>query len=222
MLKKSVLKEFNCLVAMLKPFILSHKENVEKDAQNIEGLFRYVVELYNGIARNKNNSFCGKFDFDVILSPSQFLIYKKLKNSEISEQEYEEFLTAISIFQMVFIDENIYLSGFIDKTSLFISKDGIMWGNNLCINPSVAIIEVSNSLAYNFNNKFTKNIENKIILDFLPTVYRFNPFKDEEGNMLRHIVNPINKVKKDNKELLSKLIEYCKDYIKEKNFSLKL
>ncbi len=40
--------------------------------------------------------------------------------------------------------------------------------------------------------------------------------------MMRHIVNPINSVKKENAELLAELITYCCEYISEKNFGLEL
>jgi hypothetical protein len=59
------------------------------------------------------------------------------------------------------------------------------------------------------------------MLDFLKIVYKFSPFKDEEGNMKRHIVNPINETN-DTKNRLLLLKEYCKNYIREKNFELKI
>lgn len=89
--KKSALRETTCLVASLKPVMLSQEESDIKNAQNVEGLYRYVVELFDGIAKNESNSFNGKFDFSVSINPQQFLIYKKLKSDTASEQEYEEF-----------------------------------------------------------------------------------------------------------------------------------
>ena len=68
----------------------------------------------------------------------------------------------------------------------------------------------------------TQTFYDSYILDFLPTVYRFHPFKDEEGNLMRHIVTPINAIKKEYASSLSELITYCTEYIAEKNFALKL
>lgn len=218
--KKSALKETVCLVATLKPIMLSKKDSNLQNAQTVEGLYRYVVELFDGIAKNEKNSFSGKFDYNVSMTPQQFLIYKKLNKDMATEQEYEEFMTAISIFQMVFIDENIYLSGNVDLKTLIISKEGIVWG---CSSDEENVkITVSNILEKQYGGKFAKRMGNHLILDFLPTVYRFSPFKEEKGNIMRHIVNPINSVKKDNSELLDELIAYCKAYISEKNFGLEL
>ena len=219
--KKSALKETNCLVASLKPVMLLRKESVQKDAQNIEGLYRYVVELFEGIAKNEANSFEGKFDYTVSITPHQFLIYKKLKGESASAQEYEEFMTAVSIFQMVFIDENIYLSGKVDLQKVLISKEGIIWGD-FEIDESQIKITVVNDLAKQNGERFVKKMADHYIVDFLPTVYRFNPFKEEKGNMMRHIVNPINVVKKDYGNMLAELIEDCRNYNSEKEFGLEL
>ena len=70
--RKSALKELKCLVASFKPVMLVQNNDAMKDAQNIEGLYRYVVELFDGIARNETNEFSGKFDFSVSLTPSIF------------------------------------------------------------------------------------------------------------------------------------------------------
>lgn len=218
--KRSALKETVCLVATLKPVMLSKKESDLQNAQNVEGLYRYVVELFDGIAKNETNSFSGKFDYNVSMTPQQFLIYKKLNKDAATEQEYEEFMTAISIFQMVFIDENIYLSGNVDLKTLIISKEGIVWGCS--VDEENVKITVSDTLEKQYGEKFAKRMGEYLILDFLPTVYRFSPFKEEKGNMMRHIVNPINSVKKDNPELLDELIAYCKAYISEKKFELEL
>ncbi len=40
--------------------------------------------------------------------------------------------------------------------------------------------------------------------------------------MMRHIVNPLNSVRKGNEELLGNLIKYCQNYIKIKKFGLEL
>ena len=221
MSRKSELKETKCLVASLKPIILSHKDSDMKDAQNIEGLLQYVIELFDGISRNEANDFDGKFDFSVSLTPNHFLIYKKIKGNSVTEKEYELFITAISIFQMVFIDENIYISGKIDMTTLITSKKGIIWGYSLNDDKPIGV-EIDKSLAVQNNEKYVKKIGDKYILDFLPNVYRFNPFKEEKGNLMRHIVTPINSVKAENVELLSELIAYCKDYISAKKFELEL
>lgn len=130
---KSTLKEIKCMVASLKPIMLVQNNDDMKDAQNIECLYRYVVELFDGIARNEANEFTGKFDFSVSLTPSRFLVYKKFSGKELSEKEYEEFMTAISIFQMVFIDENIYLTGNTSKRTLIVSKEGIIWGQMMIL-----------------------------------------------------------------------------------------
>lgn len=220
--KKSALKEIKCMVASLKPIMLVQNNDDMKDAQNIECLYRYVVELFDGIAKNEANEFTGKFDFSVSLTPSRFLVYKKFSGKELSEKEYEEFMTAISIFQMVFIDENIYLTGNISKRTLIVSKEGIIWGTDDDINENKILVRVEKNLADKFDNKFVANIEDTAIVDFLPTIYRFSPFKDEEGNIMRHIVAPLNLVKKENEELLENLIKYCQNYIKIKKFDLKL
>ena len=156
----------------------------------------------------------------MLLTPSLFIVYKKLSNDSPSEKEYEEFMTAISIFQMVFIDENIYLCGEIDSIDLILSKDGITWGFPVLENISDIQITVSNKLIRMFEGRFTKKVSDKYILDFLPTVYRFNPFKEEKGNMMRHIVTPILSVKKENEKILSILIEYCRNYNNQKGFNL--
>lgn len=220
MAKKSALKEINCLVASLKPIMLSKKENDLKDAQNIEGLYRYVIELYDGIAKNEANSFEGKFDYSVSITPQQFYIYKKLKEEVASEQEYEEFMTAISIFQMVFIDENIYLSGSVDMKKLIVSKEGIVWGCNS--DNDIVRVSVSEFLLKQYGEKYIKKMGDVYIVDFLSNVYRFSPFKEEKGNMMRHIVSPINSVKDRNTEVLCELIIYCREYIEEKKFELEL
>lgn len=220
--RKSALKEVKCMVASLKPVMLVQNKGDMKDAQNIEGLYRYVVELFDGIARNEANEFSGKFDFSVSLTPLRFLIYKKISGKEPSKKEYEEFMTAISIFQMVFIDENIYLTGNISKRTLIVSKEGIIWGTDDNINENKILVSVEKKLADKFDNKFVVNIEGTDIVDFLPTVYRFNPFKDEEGNIMRHIVSPLNSVRRENEELLGNLIKYCRNYIKIKKFDLEL
>ena len=218
--KKSALKETTCLVAALKPIMLSQKENDLQNAQNVEGLYRYAIELFDGIAKNETNSFEGKFDYSVSITPQQFLIYKKLKRDVASEQEYEEFMTAISILQMVFIDENIYLTGSVDLKKLIISKEGIVWG---CSSENEVVrVSVGEALSMQYGEKFTKKMGNHYILDFLPTVYRFSPFKEEKGNMMRHIVNPINSVKEENADILGELITYCREYIAEKKFGLEL
>ena len=218
--KKSALKETTCLVASLKPFTLSQKDDDLKNAQNVEGLYRYAVELFDGIAKNETNSFEGKFDYTVSITPNQFLIYKKLKTNSATDQEYEEFMTAISIFQMVFIDENIYLGGNVDLKKLIISKEGIVW--EPIPNVQDVRLTVGDTLLKQFGGKFTKRMGDHHIVDFLPTVYRFSPFKEEKGNMMRHIVNPINSVKKENSILLGELIQYCQEYIAEKKFGLEI
>lgn len=220
--KKSSLKEVKCLVASLKPVMLVQKGDAVKDAQNIEGLYRYVVELFDGISRNESNGFSGKFDFSVSLTSSRFLVYKKLAGKDLTEKEYEEFMTAVSIFQMVFIDENIYLTGNVSERTLIVSKEGIVWGTDDNINQEKVLVSVDKKLADKFDNKFVATVEDTTIIDFLPTVYRFSPFKEEKGNMMRHIVNPLNSVRKDNEELLSNLITYCQGYIKIKKFDLEL
>ena len=220
--RKSALKEIKCIVASLMPVMLVQNKDVMKDAQNIECLYRYVVELFDGIARNEANEFTGKFNFSVSLTPSRFLIYKKITEKELSEKEYEEFMTAISIFQMVFIDENIYLTGNISKRTLIVSKEGIVWGTDDDINENKILVRVEKDLADKFDNKFIVNIEDTTIVDFLQTVYRFSPFKDEKGNIMRHIVNPLNSVRKENEELLENLIKYCQNYLKIKKFDLEL
>ena len=55
--RKSALKEVKCIVASLKPVMLVQNKDDMKDAQKIEGLYRYVVELFDGIARNEANEF---------------------------------------------------------------------------------------------------------------------------------------------------------------------
>lgn len=164
--RKSALKEIKCIVASLMPVMLVQNKDVMKDAQNIECLYRYVVELFDGIARNEANEFTGKFNFSVSLTPSRFLIYKKITEKELSEKEYEEFMTAISIFQMVFIDENIYLTGNISKRTLIVSKEGIVWGTDDDINENKILVRVEKDLADKFDNKFIVNIEDTTIVDF--------------------------------------------------------
>lgn len=220
--RKSALKEVRCLVASLKPIVLAQNNDVMKEAQNIEGLYRYVVELFEGISKNETNDFTGKFDFSVSLTPTRFFVYKKLAGKEVTEKEYEEFMTAISIFQMVFIDENIYLTGNVSERTLIVSKEGIIWGTNENINENKIMVCVKKDLADKFDNKYVTTVEDATIVDFLPTVYRFNPFKEEKGNMMRHIVNPINSVRKENEELLANLILYCKNYINMKKLKLEL
>lgn len=220
--RKSALKELKCLVASFKPVMLVQNNDAMKDAQNIEGLYRYVVELFDGIARNETNEFSGKFDFSVSLTPSRFLVYKKISGKEPTEKEYEEFMTAISIFQLVFIDENIYLTGNISERTLIVSKEGIVWGTDDNIDENKISVYVDKDLADKFDNKYVAVVEDTMIVDFLPTVYRFSPFKDEKGNMMRHIVNPINSVRKENEELLGDLIKYCQKYIRIKKFGLEL
>lgn len=220
--RKSALKEERCLVASLKPIVLVQNNDVMKEAQNIEGLYRYVVELFDGISKNETNGFSGKFDFSVSMTPSRFLVYKKLVGKEVTEKEYEEFMTAISIFQMVFIDENIYLTGNVSERTLIVSKEGIIWGTDENINEKKVSVCVEKDLADKFGNKFVTTIEDVTIVDFLLTVYRFSPFKEEKGNMMRHIVNPINSVRKENEELLANLILYCKNYINMKKLKLEL
>lgn len=39
---------------------------------------------------------------------------------------------------------------------------------------------------------------------------------------MRHIVNPLNSVRKENEELLENLIKYCQNYLKIKKFDLEL
>lgn len=220
--RKSALKEAKCLVASFKPVMLVEHGDAVKEAQSIEGLYRYVVELFDGISRNETNGFSGKFDFSVSLTPLRFLVYKKLVGKELTEKEYEEFMTAVSIFQMVFIDENIYLTGNVSERTLIVSKEGIVWGTDDDINENEITVRVEKDLADKFDNKFVTTIEDATIVDFLPTVYRFSPFKEEKGNMMRHIVNPLNSVRKDHEEMLDNLIKYCQNYIKIKKFDLEL
>lgn len=220
--RKSALKEVKCLVASFKPVMLMQNDDAMKEAQNIEGLYRYVVELFDGISRNESNGFSGKFDYSVSLTPSRFLVYKKVSGKELTEKEYEEFMTAVSIFQMVFIDENIYLTGNVSERTLIISKEGIIWGMEEEIDVNEISVRVEKTLADKFDEKYVAMVADKVIVDFLPTVYRFSPFKEEKGNMMRHIVNPINSVRKGNEELLSNLITYCQNYIQLKKFDLEL
>lgn len=220
--RKSALKEVKCLVASFKPVMLIRNDDVMKEAQNIEGLYRYVVELFDGIARHESNGFSGKFDYSVSLTPSRFLVYKPVSDKEPTEKEYEEFMTAVSIFQMVFIDENIYLTGNVSERTLIISKEGIIWGTDEEIDVNEISVCVEKALADKYNEKYVAKVADKVIVDFLPMIYRFSPFKEEKGNMMRHIVNPINSVRKGNEKLLSNLIMYCQNYIKFKNFDLKL
>lgn len=220
--RKSALKEVKCLVASFKPVMLMQTGDVMKEAQNIEGLYRYVVELFDGISRNESNGFSEKFDFSVSLTPSRFLVYKKHVGMELTEKEYEEFMTAVSIFQMVFIDENIYLTGNVSERILIISKEGIVWGTDEAISENEIAVCVDDELANKFDKKFVSSVADRNIVDFLPTVYRFSPFKEEKGNMMRHIVNPLNSVRNGNEELLGNLIAYCQNYIKIKKFDLEL
>lgn len=220
--RKSALKEVKCLVALFKPVMLMQNDDAMKEAQNIEGLYRYVVELFDGISRNESNGFSGKFDYSVSLTPSRFLVYKKVSGKELTEKEYEEFMTAVSIFQMVFIDENIYLTGNVSERTLIISKEGIIWGTEEEIDVNEIAVRVEKTLADKYDEKYVAMVADKVIVDFLPTVYRFSPFKEEKGNMMRHIVNPINSVRKGNEELLSNLITYCQNYIQLKKFDLEL
>ena len=206
--RKSALKEVKCLVASFKPVMLMQNDDPMKEAQNIEGLYRYVIELFNGISRNESNGFSGKFDYSISLTPSRFLVYKKVSGKELTEKEYEEFMTAISIFQMIFIDENIYLTGNVSERTLIISKEGIIWGTDEEIDVNEISVCVEKTLADKYDKKYVALVADKVIVDFLPMVYRFNPFKEEKGNMMRHIVNPINSVRKGNEELLSNLITY--------------
>lgn len=220
--RKSALKEVKCLVASFKPVILMQNDDAMKEAQKIEGLYRYVVELFDGISRNESNGFSGRFEYSVSLTPSRFLVYKKVSGKELTEKEYEEFMTAVSIFQMVFIDENIYLTGNVSERTLIISKEGIIWGTEEEIDVNEISVCVEKTLADKYDEKYVAMVAGKVIVDFLPTVYRFSPFKEEKGNMMRHIVNPINSVRKGNEELLSNLITYCQNYIRLKKFDLEL
>lgn len=222
MVKKSSLKEKKCLVATLKPVMLMGNDNSIKSAQDIEGLYRYVVELFDGIARNESNSFSGKFDFSVLMTPSRFLIYKEVSGQELTEKEYEKFITAIAIFQMVFIDENIYLTGNVSEKTIIVSNKGIIWGIDEKIDDNEISVCVEKKLSEKYSNKYVTVVEGKNIVDFLETVYRFSPFKEEKGNMMRHIINPIKSVRKGNEKLLCNIIKYCNDYIKIKKFDFDL
>lgn len=64
------------------------------------------------------------------------------------------------------------------------------------INENKILVRVEKNLADKFDNKFVANIEDIAIVDFLPMIYIFSPFKDEEGNIMRHIVASLNLVKK--------------------------
>ena len=190
--RKSALKEVKCLVASFKPVMLMQNDDPMKEAQNIEGLYRYVIELFNGISRNESNGFSGKFDYSISLTP------------------------------MIFTDENIYPTGNVSERTLIISKEGIIWGTDEEIDVNEISVCVEKTLADKYDKKYVALVADKVIVDFLPMVYRFNTFKEEKGNMMRHIVNPINSVRKGNEELLSNLITYCQNYIQLKKFDLEL
>lgn len=224
---KSNLTKEKCLLADLDIKILAKKENEFEKAKMIESLFGYGIGLYDGIVKNHEGKIhegklSGKFDFSYQINESKIFIYKKIKEESVSKQEYEDFLTAISIMQMVTIDENVYLSGAITLKEIYYSKNNILWGCKLSSKPNNIKIVVDDSIANLFDNKFVKRIKENCVLDFLPNVYRFSPFKEEEGNMMRHIVTPLNSVKKENESLLSDLVDYCRQYISEKKFNLNL
>ena len=223
--KSKLLKE-KCLVADLDITILANKQNEFDKAKMIESLVCYAIGLYDGIFINHeekkhDGKLSGKFDFSYQITESNVYIYKKLQGESVSQQEYEDFLTAISIIQMVTIDEKVFMSGRISLKDVVSSKN-LLWGCKLDSKPQNISIVVDNDICKLFNNKFVKKLKETLILDFLPNVYRFNPFKEEEGNMMRHIITPLNSLKEDNGQLLNDLIEYCRQYIEEKKYKLTL
>lgn len=216
--KRSALKNVNCLIASLSPVMMKNCKTELEDAKNIEGLYRYVVELFEGISNNESNDFSGKFDFNVSLNPSNFCIYKKTAGEVANEKEYEDFMMALSIFQMVFIDENIYLSGCIQEKEIYLSKEGITWGVKCPVFNDIGII-VDDELSSRFEMKYVEKLDDKTILDFLSNVYKYHPFKDDKGNMQRHIINPIKDDIVNNKNLET-LTRYVKQYIVKREFDI--
>lgn len=216
--KTSQIKIDCCLIAQLKLSFLQRFTSLEDKVQKIESLYQYAVDLYKGISKK---NFKGKLDCVFSINGDRAIIYKKLTNPESEELDYEKFLTAVSIFQMVFIDENIYLSGYITKENAYISKDKIIvMGDSIEQYYNSLLIFVEQTLAEKNKNKNLKRINEGFVLDFLYVVYQYNPFKDEKGNMMRHIINPIKIVRKQHEQKLALLIEYCQEYIDSKKYDL--
>lgn len=82
---------------------------VFRDSLNL--LIEYSIDLFNGIQKNPDNSFDGDFEFVINAKLSNILVYRNSKKKTIDYRDIYNFLIFISIMQMMFIDEQIYLKG---------------------------------------------------------------------------------------------------------------
>lgn len=221
MVKKSNSQDIReVLSAVLTLNYMKKYTGIEELAAEVNGLVDYTIDLFEGISKNNNYCFGRTFSYNITMTQDRIII--------ISEKDdRSNFLTFISLLQFVFIDEQIFLSGKIDVGKNVLS-DNALFGTFMPpfadITSKEFLINVSEPFLNNeYNNTITNG--NRHFLAFIDIVYNYSPFKDAEGNMLRHIVEPIKKsMKTANKAQTKKfefLSEYCDKYANDNGFSSK-
>lgn len=181
------------MVAVLDTMYKKEYTGIEDVVKDINGIMDYAIDLYNGISRNNEYCFGRKFDYSISIMQDRIIVSKECNDVKAKEA----FLTFISLLQFLFIDEEIYLRGTIEYGSFYKSGDFLF---SMSMPPFIQknhkearCIIVSSEALNGIDNVYVQEDSTDAVLSFVENVYRYNPFKDVEGNMMRHVINPLKK-----------------------------
>lgn len=212
------------LSAVLTPYYTKQYVGIEDLAKDVNGIIDYAIDLFMGISRNHNYCFGRTFGYNVTIMQDKFIV----KDDYIDNCNLNAFMTFIALLQFLFIDERIFLKGMIDISQMIQSDDALFGTffepfSNLD-NDEVISISVSKEV-YDTTGEAVIEDNGQYYLAFLDVVYSYSPFKEEEGNMLRHIITPIKNTLKECSTIQQKqldwIIDYCNEYIRKNDFSFK-
>lgn len=213
------------LSAVLLPYYTKQYVGIEDLAKDVNGIIDYAVDLFKSISKNHNYCFGRTFGYSVTIMQDKFIVTDDYSDS----RDQNAFMTFIGLLQFLFIDEGIYLKGKIDISQMIRSGDALFgtfyepFSN--ADNDEIISISVSRAV-YDTVSETVIDNNGQCYLAFLDVVYSYSPFKEEEGNMLRHIITPIKNTLKESSTIQQKqldwIINYCNEYTRKNNFSSKL
>ena len=209
-------KQIN-LIAVLTPHYYKKYENLTALISDVNGLFDYAIDLFNSISRKHDYCFGRSFSYDLRICQNQFIITQ----TGSQEADTESFLAFVALLQFLFIDEKILLDGIIDFSQVVVSNTSLysnvfapftntqqQHGLIICADKVVAL------------EKDLFHWNGYTALAFLDIVYSYSPYPDEYGNMMRHIVSPLNELLQSGSlisEAVSSLTEYVEYYSSTKH-----
>lgn len=208
------------MVAVLDTMYKKEYTGIEDVVKDVNGIMDYAIDLYNGISRNNEYCFGRKFDYSISIMQDRIIVSKECNDVKAKEA----FLTFISLLQFLFIDEEIYLRGIIEYGSFYKSGDFLF---SMSMPPFIQknpkesyCIIVSAEALEGLTNIYVQEADKDKILSFMENVYRYNPFKDVEGNMMRHVITPLKKsIKKSQGDTeLNTVVSICNAFSEKQGF----